>query len=595
MNRFYYYFIFVIGILLASCNKNEVITEEVGGQPIIELDSETGIYTVKAGHELTIVPTYRNVENALFAWTIDGTLVSSGPSFQHTWNECGDFYVKLRVDNTEGYAEEELKVEVKELTPPVISLVLPSQGLKVVRNTDYTFTPDIQHSDVEGFKIEWIREGKIVSTEKTYTFHEKAPGTYTVTINASNVDGATTREIDVEVVETMPYIVKFPTPSYRQTSTDKYTFVGRPVFLRPLLEYFDHPHFEWSVDGQVMKKETSHMFKFTPSAPGEYTVACTVSEDAQAEKVSKNIDKGQTAVTAIVKIICVNQKEQDGFRSSGKLQIWDKVYEYTPAPGQFINETSTIGGMTGNETSPEAAVTWATRRLKDKLHVSLGTFGGYIIVGFDHSIPNSGNRYDFSIQGNAFKGSSEPGIVWVMQDINGNGLPDDEWYELKGSETGKNATVQNLAVTYYRPEGKRMDVRWVSSDGRSGWVDYLSAYHTQDYYYPAWIAENSYTLTGTCLAARNTQDSQTGYWDNRAYDWGYVDNFGIDRIEGGSTVDGSGQRNGFKISNAIHADGSEANLQYIDFIKVQCGVLAKSGWLGEVSTEVFSFEDLTKQ
>ena len=34
--------------------------------------------------------------------------------------------------------------------PPVISLALPSQGLKVVRNTDYTFTPDIQHSDVEG-------------------------------------------------------------------------------------------------------------------------------------------------------------------------------------------------------------------------------------------------------------------------------------------------------------------------------------------------------------------------------------------------------------------------------------------------------------
>ena len=51
---------------------------------------------------------------------------------------------------------------------------------------------------------------------------------------------------------------------------------------------------------------------------------------------------------------------------------------------------------------------------------------------------------------------------------------------------------------------------------------------------------------------------------------------------------------GFKISNAIHADGTEANLQYIDFIKIQCGVLAKSGWLGEVSTEVFSFEDLTK-
>ena len=426
------------------------------------------------------------------------------------------------------------------------------------------------------------------------SYNEKELGVYTVTINASNIDGTTTKDVSVEVVETMPYVVKFPTPSYQQTSTDRYTFADRPVFLRPLLEYFDNPRFEWSVDGQVMEGEVKRMFKFTPSAPGEYTVSCTVSEDTPTEKISRNIDKGKTAVTATVKVVCVDKKEQDGFRASGSSKLWNKVYEYTPAPGQFINETSTIGGMTGNETSPEAAVAWATQRLKDKLHVSLGSFGGYIIVGFDHSIPNSGNQYDFCVQGNAFDGSSEPGIVWVMQDINGNGLPDDEWYELKGSEAGKEETIQNFEVTYYRPEGKKMDVQWISSDGRNGWVDYLSAYHTQDYYYPAWISENSYTLTGTCLAARNTQDSQTGYWDNQSYDWGYVDNFGNDQIEGGSTVDGSGQRNGFKISNAIHADGTEANLQYIDFIKVQCGVLAKSGWLGEVSTEVFSFEDLTK-
>ena len=96
-------------MLFTSCNKDEVITEEVGGQPIIELDSETGIYTVKVDHELTIAPTYQNVEDALFAWTIDGTLVSSGPSLQRTWNECGDFYVKLRVDNAEGYAETATK------------------------------------------------------------------------------------------------------------------------------------------------------------------------------------------------------------------------------------------------------------------------------------------------------------------------------------------------------------------------------------------------------------------------------------------------------------------------------------------------------
>jgi len=51
-----------------------------------------------------------------------------------------------------------------------------------------------------------------------------------------------------------------------------------------------------------------------------------------------------------------------------------KVLEYKPAPGQFINTTlgspasaqSLTGGING--------------------HVCLGAYGGYVIVGFDHSI-----------------------------------------------------------------------------------------------------------------------------------------------------------------------------------------------------------------
>ncbi|MCS3085412.1 hypothetical protein NXW09_29435 [Bacteroides ovatus] len=42
--------------LLRACNKNDVITEEIKQAPIIELDSETGIYTIKVGRELTIAP-----------------------------------------------------------------------------------------------------------------------------------------------------------------------------------------------------------------------------------------------------------------------------------------------------------------------------------------------------------------------------------------------------------------------------------------------------------------------------------------------------------------------------------------------------------
>ena len=152
-------------------------------------------------------------------------------------------------------------------------------------------------------------------------------------------------------------------------------------------------------------------------------------------------------------------------------------------------------------------------------------------------------------------------------------------------------TIQDYEVTYYRP-APRAHTPWVDSEGNSGSVD-MNAYHGQEYYYPNWIKEDSYTLYGTRLTPRNNQDPVTGYWANNAYEWGYVDNMGSDNLVGGNVIDGSGQRNGFKIANAIYHDGTPVKLQYIDFIKVQCGVLSKSGWLGEISTEVFSFEDLS--
>ena len=289
----------------------------------------------------------------------------------------------------------------------------------------------------------------------------------------------------------------------------------------------------------------------------------------------------------------ITEELQEHYRAKTSLSVPEQtvVYEYTPAPGQFINETKT-GGFDGTQTTPESAIAYATQRMKDELFVSLGGFGGYIVVGFDHSIDNTGN-YDFGIKGNSFKGSSEPGIVWVMQDKNGNGIPDEIWYELAGSETGKAETIQNYAVTYYRPSESQQNVKWTDNLGGSGEIDYLKAYHNQDFYYPLWIKEDSYTLTGTCLKPRNYDISGKGvYWVNEEYDWGYVDNFSpTDRLTDSDNANAAANANYFKISNAIDENGNPIKLDYIDFIKVQVGVNTKSGWLGEVSTEVFGFFD----
>ena len=76
------------------------------------------------------------------------------------------------------------------------------------------------------------------------------------------------------------------------------------------------------------------------------------------------------------------------------------------------------------------------------------------------------------------------------------------------------------------------------------------------------------------------------------YEWGYADNFSpIDRLTDDDNVSAAANPNHFRIADAVTFEGEPAGLEYIDFVKVQTGVNAKSGWLGELSTEVFGFYD----
>ncbi len=76
------------------------------------------------------------------------------------------------------------------------------------------------------------------------------------------------------------------------------------------------------------------------------------------------------------------------------------------------------------------------------------------------------DKKTFRVLGNAFYsdlpefedkkgGSCEPGIVEVSFDTNQNGLPDDEWYELAGSEYYKPETVKEYSITYRKPDPDR--------------------------------------------------------------------------------------------------------------------------------------------
>lgn len=561
--------------LLASCNKDGVITDG-GAKPVITLDNPEGVYTVKVGKSVTIAPTVGNAEGAVYTWLLDDEPAGSGPTFTFEAREAGVYYLTFRVENPNGSASEELRIEVNRLQPPVISFpVGDDKVMEVEIGRETTIAPTIANGD--GATFVWTLAGETVGTDATYTFTPEELTNFQLTLSAENEDGkAEPESITIRVVERFTVTAVFPAPSLRFGKEGaRNVSRGRTLYLRPVLEHFHNPTFEWTVKDRPEKGD-KEVFAFTPAAEGEYTVTVKVTDD-----------DGETATATAVVTCCGDEMSHK--RSGGTGRFSDKVYEYTPAPGQFINES-----VFKDITSAEAAASKAQELLrqnaeeKKNYYVSLGAWGGYIVVGFDHSIENKGGD-DFSITGNQFAQSSEPGIVWVMQDTNGNGLPDDEWYELQGSEYGKPETLTSYAMTYYRPKSAGTDIQWKDNRGNAGKVERNSS-HTQESYYPGWIDAEKYTLYGTRLAANTTQDPITGDYRNNPYDWGYADNAGNDQATG-EISDGDQRKNYFRISNAVNADGSAANLKYIDFIKVQTGISQNSGALGEVSTEVFAFED----
>ena len=572
-----------LSAIVWSCNRDEEIEGVM--VPKIELDNESGVYKVKAGRILTIVPRLYNAEGATVTWREDEKVVSTSAELTISWPEAGKHYLTLTVEAAGGTSSEEIRVDVEELSAPVISMPFSGEVLTIQTGTAYRLSPEIANSEVEGFHVEWRVDGEVFCVESACTLTADTEGDFDIELYAENIDGSDLRHFTLRVVDEMPYELRFPPISHLNPSTDRYTFVGRPVWLSPEVVHLAGEEWQWSVNGEVVECSGKY-YVFTPSQPGEYLINVLVDGIAGAS----------------VRVVCVEEDESARCRkvSAVSSPTSDRVWEWIPAPGQFIGDTQT-GGMTGLETSHELAVDWAAERLRTRQFVSLGGFGGYIVVGFDHSVVRrTGELYDFGIEGNAFfnagtdsGGSNEPGIVYVMQDVNGNGLPDDEWYELRGSETGIPDTRQDYAVTYYRPAGARMNVQWTDNYGATGSIDYLPAFHRQESYYPLWVEADSYTLRGTCLASRTSQDADTGLWDNNAYGWGYADNMGSDIISGRGEVSGESQCNGFRISNAMLPDGTPVDLSYIDFIKVQTGVNSKAGWLGETSTEVFGFIDLS--
>ena len=260
-----------------------------------------------------------------------------------------------------------------------------------------------------------------------------------------------------------------------------------------------------------------------------------------------------------------------------------KVFEYRPAPGQFINIMPTYSHGDSYDDmlrKCEEAICGTTEEC-----ISLGGFGGYIVFGFDHLVPNVEGEADFRLWGNAVwqsdeirGGSAEPGIVFVSYDENNNGLPDDTWYEIAGSEYFSDSTIHDYSISYLRQND---EILWKDTLGENGTMS-RNPYHSQSYW-PGWITDNRLYFSGPRLAPNAVDVNGKGNnFILYSYPSGYADNY----------PNSFAEENSFDISRAVDSDGNPVNLPGIHFVKVMTALNQQCGPLGETSTEICKAKDL---
>ncbi|WP_264530047.1 cell surface protein [Flavobacterium sp. N502540] len=384
-----------------------------------------------------------------------------------------------------------------------------------------------------------------------------------------------------------------PTPvsSDLTFSAQRFTIVA----LNPTINVGTEATYNWSVtkapsESYALSTITAKELLFAAAEAGVYELAVTVN------------DKGSVQTQKVVVTVTKETKEYKTYIS--------KVFEFKPAPGQFVNDLPIANDGDTSERILSRANTYLAKKNGDL--VSLGAFGGYVVFGFDHTIVNVKGKRDFRILGNAFwaeanpnpnstmrGGSSEAGIIMVAYDKNKNGLPDDQWYEIEGGGHKMPKTIQHYEITYYRPDPNKIPVSggttgtvgfvdmeyilWKDNQGKSGYLVQNNAYNHSLDYWPKWLKDqSSITYKGTRLPDNAVDESGTGsYFVQYAFLYGYADN-----------APNNDDDSGIDINWAVDEKGNKVMLPGIDFVKVYNGLNQQAGWLGETSTEIMGATDL---
>ncbi|MFT3686059.1 MAG: GC-type dockerin domain-anchored protein [Phycisphaerales bacterium] len=260
-----------------------------------------------------------------------------------------------------------------------------------------------------------------------------------------------------------------------------------------------------------------------------------------------------------------------------------RVLEYTPSPGQNVSNPQ----FNDPARALGAPVGGGVLAADNSKVVTLGGFGGSITLGFDHSIidrpPTATNPTgaDLIVFGNAFWAGgnpdlrwAEPGVIEVSRDDNGNGLADDAWYVIRGTQLPE------------QPQSAFTTVTLNTGIERSGYLLTDPLFNSVVLMNPAGEGMQGVYGYADCSPTMVLGDFDgDGLPDRGGVDPAWFFTVPSDpRSTVISTFSGGGDA--VDIASAVRPDGTLAGLDRVDFVRIRTGVNIVRNVLGEVSTEL---------
>jgi hypothetical protein len=308
--------------------------------------------------------------------------------------------------------------------------------------------------------------------------------------------------------------------------------------------------YSWTVSGSDATRtyttsKGGELLHITPKTAGTYTISVTVTGRDYTSG-------GSITKTAGTELVCYTGSVSNG----GK--IFTSPLKHF-GPGQMCEGGTGLG--------------W-----------SLGSAGGYEVWKVE-------SQDSYRIYGNPLSGWREPGVVWMQEDRNGNGLPDEMWYELPGGEENhskwKDYITRRYALTYFKTDDygsineygqKIREVYWVDSRGRAGMIP--GGFPGN----PTWMSSTGWGVVGDWVTYTCTLFRDDGVI--------FAEDYNMTELEGyvDCTADVT-----FPVGRAVRADGTPANLSAVKFLKVQTGMFRYGGIFGDVSTEIVEADFLEYQ